>query len=56
MSEQPSSPVTQHISWETDPGNGLIRFLTDERYSRIHPRFKKHYRPYRCSECRNVRS
>ena len=46
----------QCIAWETDAANGLVRFLTAERYNRIHPRFRKHYRPYRCSACSQSQS
>lgn len=50
LEAQPKAQA-QCIAWETDAANGLVRFLTAERYSRIHPRFRKHYRPYRCSTC-----
>ncbi|MFJ7794637.1 hypothetical protein [Pseudomonas sp. NPDC096950] len=46
----------QCIAWETDAANGLTQYLTAERYSQIHPRFRKHYRPYRCSACSQSQS
>ncbi|MED5700583.1 hypothetical protein [Enterobacter ludwigii] len=38
------------ISWEsTTPV--YVKFITDERYQRLRPGYKKWYKPYRCSQC-----
>ncbi|MGM8371642.1 hypothetical protein ACS6F6_06445 [Enterobacter hormaechei subsp. steigerwaltii] len=38
------------IAWEsTTPV--YIKFITDERYQRLRPGYKKWYKPYRCSQC-----
>ncbi len=38
------------IAWEsTTPV--YVKFITDERYQRLRPGYKKWYKPYRCSQC-----
>ena len=38
------------IAWEsTNPV--YVKFITDERYQRLRPGYKKWYKPYRCSQC-----
>lgn len=38
------------IAWEsTTPV--YVKFITDERYQRFRPGYKKWYKPYRCSQC-----
>lgn len=45
-----SSLQGKPIAWEsTTPV--YIKFITDERYQRLRPGYKKWYKPYRCSQC-----
>lgn len=45
-----SSMQGKPIAWEsTTPV--YIKFITDERYQRLRPGYKKWYKPYRCSQC-----
>lgn len=38
------------IAWEsTTPV--YVKFITDERYQRLRPGYKRWYKPYRCSQC-----
>lgn len=38
------------VAWEsTTPV--YVKFITDERYQRLRPGYKKWYKPYRCSRC-----
>lgn len=38
------------IAWEsTTPV--YVKFISDERYQRLRPVYKKWYKPYRCSQC-----
>ncbi|HCR2016722.1 TPA: hypothetical protein QCI64_001547 [Enterobacter asburiae] len=38
------------IAWESITPV-YIKFITDERYQRLRPGYKKWYKPYRCSQC-----
>ncbi|HCO1260266.1 TPA: hypothetical protein N7L06_001471 [Escherichia coli] len=45
-----SSLQGKPIAWEsTTPV--YVKFITDERYQRLRPGYKKWYKPYRCSQC-----
>ena len=45
-----SALLRKPIAWEsTTPV--YIKFITDERYQRLRPGYKKWYKPYRCSQC-----
>lgn len=45
-----SSLQGKPIAWEsTTPV--YVKFITDERYQRLRPGYKKWYKPYRCSLC-----
>lgn len=45
-----SSLQGKPIAWEsTTPV--YVKFITDERYQRLRPVYKKWYKPYRCSQC-----
>jgi hypothetical protein len=34
------------IAWETDKGNGLIRYVTESRYQKFSHSIQRYYRPY----------